>query len=104
MKVNGREINFAYTVGVWCDINDYVTANPDVSAATANVFKAVYMNKAYNEIHGLSNPLTVEEIRALPASVMFEMLELMKAAEKKGTERTVEAEEKKGSGTAVKTK
>lgn len=95
MIINGKERKFAYTVGAWCDINDYVVANPDVSAATANLHKAVIMNKAYNDANGIDDSLTLEELRKLPASVMFEMLDEIKQAEAEGSTRTVETEEKK---------
>lgn len=95
MKVNGKEIGFAYTIGAYCDINDYVVANPDVSAATANLHKAVFMNRAYNDMHGSSDEITVEELRKLPIRDMEELLAEMKAAEQAGSARTVETEEKK---------
>lgn len=102
MTINGREVNFLYTVGAWCDINDYVVENPDVSAATANVHKAVIMNREYNLANGLTDHLTIEEIRSLPAVVMFEVLDEIKQAEERGSKRTVEAEEKNAKSTAGK--
>lgn len=95
MIINGKDRKFAYTVGAWCDINDYVVANPDVSAATANIHKAVIMNKAFNEANGIDDDLTVDELRKLPASIMFEVLDEIKKAEDEGSLRTVETEEKK---------
>ena len=95
MIINGKERGFAYTVGAWCDINDYVVANPDVSAATANLHKAVIMNRAFNDANGIDDGLTIEELRKLPASVMFELLDEIKKAETEGSARTVETEEKK---------
>lgn len=95
MKINGKEIGFAYTIGAYCDINDYVVANPDVSAATANLHKAVFMNRAYNEIHGTSDTITVTELRGLPIGELEKLLAEMKAAEQEGSTRQVEAEEKK---------
>ncbi len=68
MIINGREVHFAFTVGSYCDISDYVVANPDVSTATAKLYKAVFMAKAYNEAHGIDDTLTIEELRALPGA------------------------------------
>lgn len=95
MRINGKDIGFAYTVGAYCDINDYVVANPDVSAATANLYKAVFMNRAYNDMHGSSDSITVEELRRLPIGEFEALLEEMKQAEQDGSKRTVETEEKK---------
>ena len=91
MRINGREVHFAFTVGSYCDISDYVVANPDVSTATA---------KAYNEAHGIDDNLTIEELRALPGADMVILSAEMEKAEKEGTERTVEAVEKKQKGTS----
>lgn len=102
MKINGREVGFLYTVGVFCDINDYVVANPDVSAATAELEKAVFMNRAYNQVHGIEDGLTVEELRACPLYVLAELREAMKKAEEEGLQRSVEAQEKKGKTNEVK--
>lgn len=95
MRINGKEIGLAYTVGAYCDINDYVVANPEVSAATANLYKAVYMNRAYNEMHGSSDSITVEELRGLTLWELEDLLNAMKEAEQAGSTRTVETEEKK---------
>ena len=96
MVINGREIGFLYTVGAYCELNDYVVAHPDVSAATANLYKATYVNKAYNDVNGIEGAdLTVEELRKLPAYEMITLMEEMKEAEEKGSIRTVEAQEKK---------
>jgi len=101
MKINGREVGFLYTVGAYCDISDYVAANPDVSAASAEVKKAVMMNRAYNESRGITEGgLTVEELRACPLYVMIELRDEMQKAEDEGLKRTVEAKEKKDKGVA----
>lgn len=100
MIINGREVHFAFTVGSYCDISDYVVANPDVSTATAKLHKAVFMAKAYNEAHGIDDNLTIEELRALPGADMVILSAEMEKAEKEGTERTVEAVEKKQKGTS----
>ena len=98
MKLNGREVGFAYTIGAHCDIADYVVAHPDVSAATARLYKAIYMNRAYNEVHDTNtDELTIKELRALPMWQMEEMTAEMDEAEKNDSTRTVEAVEKKQS-------
>lgn len=95
MKINGKDIGFAYTVGAYCDINDYVVANPDVSLATANLHKAVIMNRAYNDMHGSSDSISIEELRQLPFGELDELLKEIKEAEEAGNKRLVEVEEKK---------
>lgn len=95
MLVNGKEVSFLYTVGAFCEINDYVLAHPDVSAATANLYKAVAMHKAYCEAHGEKPWLTVNDLRALPLIEYAEIVKEMDAAEKEGSKRTVESTEKK---------
>ncbi len=95
MKINGKDIGFAYTIGAYCDINDYVVANPDVSMATANLHKAVIMSRAYNDMNGTTDTITVEELRLLQMSELQQLLDEMKAAEQAGMKRTVETKEKK---------
>lgn len=95
MKVNGREVHFAFTVGSYCDLSDYVVANPDVSTATANLHKAVFMNRAYNQQNGIDDELTIEELRSLPGPDFALLKAELDKAEKEGAARTVEAVEKK---------
>lgn len=97
MIINGREVKFLYTIGAYCDLNDYVVAHQEVSAMTANIHKAVFMNAAYNEAHGVDpkETITVEELKALPAYEVVELMKEVNAAEEAGSKRTVEAEEKK---------
>ena len=94
MRINDKEINFAYTVGAYCDICDYVAANPDVSTATAQMYKAVFMSKAYAEANG-GETVTIEELRALPFPAYQDVLNEATKAEAEGTKRTVETVSKK---------
>ena len=102
MKVNDREVGFVWTVGAFCDYNDYVVANSGVSVARANVEKAAAMSREYSRIHAGTKPLTVEEINALPVYVMAEILAEVEKAETEGSVRTVETEEKKQKSAARK--
>ena len=95
MKINGKEINFSYTIGVFCDYSDYCAANPQVSLARANVYKALYMNRAYARAHEGAETITIDEITDLPFSKHEELLEAMKQAEEAGNKRSVETVEKK---------
>lgn len=96
MKINGREVGFAFTIGSYCDISDYVVKNPDVSSATARLHKAVFMNRAYNELNEIDEPeLTVDELRKLPGHVMVNLISEMDAVEEEDKKRTVVAVEKK---------
>lgn len=95
MKIAGKEIHFAYTIGAYCALNDYVVANPDVSAATANIHKAVFMSQAWAKNNGGDKLETVDELADLPFNVYLELLQEMKKAEERDTARTVETVEKK---------
>lgn len=99
MIINGREIHFAFTVGSYCDLSDYVVANPDVSTATANLHKAVFMNRAYNQQHGIDDEVTIDELRSLPGPDFALLKDELDKAEKEGAARTVEAVEKKQKAT-----
>lgn len=94
MKINDREIGFLWSVGAFCDYNDYLVANPDVSIARANIKKAVLMNKAYCEANG-GEPITEKDLASQPVYVIDELFPAIKKAEEEGTIRTVETQEKK---------
>ena len=95
MKINGKEINFEYTIGAFCDFSDYCAAHPEVSLARANAHKALYMNRAYAQAHEGAETVTIDEIMNLPYSVYAELLATMKQAEEEGSKRSVETVEKK---------
>lgn len=101
MKVNGKEVGFLWSIGSFCDYQDYVVNNQDVSLARANVIKAAAMTKAYADVNG-GEYLTVEELSVLPVYVLAEIVDEMKKAEDAGTTRTVETEEKKPKSAARK--
>lgn len=94
MKINDKEVGFLWSVGAFCDYNDYLVANPEVSIARANIKKAVLMNKAYCEVYG-GEPLTEAELTSQPVYVIDELFPAIKKAEEEGTVRTVETQEKK---------
>lgn len=88
MKVNGREIGFAWTAGAYVDYNDWIVRNSNSSVVRARVQRVIIMNEEYNRIHNDSaKALTVEEIRGLP---VYELEDLF--AE---TDRIVEADGKR---------
>ena len=91
MKVNGKEVGFLWSIGAFCDYNDYIVVNPDVSLARANVYKAALMTKAYADANG-GEFLTVEELNGLPVYVLAEIVEEVNKAEQAGSTRTVETE------------
>lgn len=95
MKINGKEINFLYTIGAFCDYSDYCAANPQVSLARANAYKALFMNRAYARAHEGAETITIDEIMDLPFSEHEELLTTMKQAEEAGNRRSVETVEKK---------
>lgn len=95
MRIGEKDINFAYTIGAYCAVSDYVVANPDVSSATANIYKAVYMSQAYAKANGGDCLEGIDELTDLPVGIYAQMLAEMQEAEKRDTERTVETVEKK---------
>lgn len=95
MKIHDKETGFIYTVGAFCDYNDYVVANPEVSIATANLHKAEIMSREYAKIHPEASPITVEDLRGLMVYELQSVLEAVKEAETAGTKRTIEADSKK---------
>lgn len=101
MKVNGKEVGFLWSIGAFCDYQDYVVNNPDVSLARASVLKTALMTKAYADANG-GEYLTVEELEGLPVYVLGDVIDAVKAAEDAGTVRTVETEEKKPKSAARK--
>lgn len=90
MRIHDKEVGFIYTVGAFCDYNDYVVANPDVSIATANLKKAEIMSKEYARVHPEADVITVDELRDLMVFELQDVLEEVKAAETAGSKRTVE--------------
>lgn len=90
MKIHDKEIGFIYTVGAFCDYNDYVVKNPEVSVATANLYKAELMSRAYAKVHPGAEPITVDELRDLMVYELEDVLNAVKAAEAAGSKRNVE--------------
>jgi DNA-binding MarR family transcriptional regulator len=90
MIIHDKEIGFLYTVGAFCDYNDYVVAHPDVSVATANLYKAEVMSKAYAVQHPEAQPITVAELRELMLYELEDVVKAVNEAEKAGTSRKVE--------------
>jgi DNA-binding MarR family transcriptional regulator len=90
MIIHDKEIGFLYTVGAFCDYNDYVVAHPDVSVATANLYKAEVMSKAYAAQHPEAQPITVSELRDLLVYELEDVVKAVNEAEKAGTTRKVE--------------
>lgn len=95
MKINGKDIHFEYTIGAFCDYSDYCAQNTEVSLARASMYKALYMNRAYAEMHEGADTVTIEEIMRLPMDDYPVMLAEVKAAEDAGKKQTVETVEKK---------
>lgn len=91
MNLNGKEYGFAYTVWAHCEFNDWIVKNPSSSYARAVVQKAVIMSKAYCDIHGGGNILDAKDVMNLPKSVFDVLLAETDEAEKRDSERTVEA-------------
>ena len=107
MKINDREVLFAYTTGAHCDFSDWVVTHQDSSGAHAQIIKAVIMHKEYLAMVGdkTTPPLTEKEVRALPLYEFKQMLDEIKAAEARDSERTVEVAEGGGKkGKAAETK
>ena len=98
MKINDREVCFAYTTGAHCDFSDWVVTHQDSSAAHAQIVKACIMHRAFLEMTGdkTTSALTEKEVRNLPVYEFKAMLEEIKVAEARDSERTVEVAESGG--------
>lgn len=95
MKINGKEINFALSIGAYCDFNDWCVANSEKSIARANVYKALCMNRAYAQAHEGADTITEEELMNLPQYMYTALLDELKKAEDEGNRRSVQSVEKK---------
>lgn len=95
MIINGKEINFEYTIGAFCDYSDYCVENPDVSLTRAAMHKALAMNRAYAQAHEGAETISIDEIMSLPYSKFAELMAEIKQAENAGSARSVESVEKK---------
>lgn len=98
MKIRDKEIGFLYTVGVYCDYNDYVLANPSVSIATAGLYKAEIMSRAYAKANEGADVITVDDLRDLMVYELKDIMDAVDAAEKEGAKRLVEIFEDGNSG------
>lgn len=90
MKIHDKEIGFLYNVGAFCDYNDYVVAHPDVSVATAELYKAEIMSREYAKANQGAEVITVDELRSLMIYELKDVRDAVKAAEDAGSKRTVE--------------
>lgn len=90
MKIHDKEIGFLYNVGAFCDYNDYVVANPSVSVATAELYKAEIMSREFAKAHPGAEVITVDELRDLMVYELKDVRDAVKAAEDAGTKRNVE--------------
>ena len=95
MKINGKDIRFEYTIGAFCDYSDYCAAHPDVSMIRAEMYQALFMNRAYAELHPGAETVTLEEMMHLPQADFAELAKEIKSAEAAGSKRSVESVEKK---------
>lgn len=97
MKINGRDVHFAYTIGAKCDFEDWYVMHENSSVSTAIVERALIMNRAWiNANNPKEKPLTREELRNLPANEFDALAAALDVQEKKDSRQTVEAEPEKG--------
>lgn len=97
MRINGRDIGFTYTIGVLCDVADYLKAHPDCTNVTLTLYAAVEMSKAYCAING-GEPLTEKELKALPGQMYKELEETIMAIQAADSEPSIETEPVKEKG------
>lgn len=90
MKIHDKDVGFLYNVGAFCDYNDYVVAHPDVSVATAELYKAEIMSREYAKANQGAEVITVDELRSLMIYELKDVRDAVKAAEDAGSKRTVE--------------
>ena len=94
MLINGKEINFYYSVWAHCEYMDYVVAHKDVSVARALMQKALTMNEAAIKAGMGGDRLTVEDFENLPGSAFIEIQKEIEKQEQDDCKVTVEAKSK----------
>ena len=95
MRINDREVGFAWTTGAYVDYNDWVVNHTNASVSRARLERAVIMSAEYNRINKDKDakPLTVGEIRDLPVYVMEEIFTETDRIVERDSKRTVETKE-----------
>lgn len=93
MDINGKEVNFFYSVGARCEYEEYCINHPKASVTRAIINKAIIMNRAYNVANGITGGITEKELMALPNERFEELALAIDAQEKKDSGITVETEE-----------
>lgn len=93
MKIHDKEIGFLWSIGAYCDYNDYVVSHSEVSVATADLYKAEFMSRAYAKANEGAEVITVDELRTMMLYDLKDILDAVKAAEAEGSKRTVETVE-----------
>ena len=94
MKINGKELGMAYTVGAHTDWDNYVVKNQQTVSVTAGMIeKVIIMHRWWAIINKVpeSKRVTREEILAQPDRVFDEMVNLSVAIEKGDSEKSIEA-------------
>lgn len=90
MTINGKEIYFKNTIGSHCDFMDYCAAHPEVSMARANIYKALFMNRAFVASNPDADKMDIAEVMDLPGAEYERLVEELKAAEDESNQQTVE--------------
>lgn len=93
MTIKGKEIGFLFNVGAFCDYADWCVANSKASTASAELVKAEYMSRAYAEVNGTKDYITVKELRTLMPYELADVMDEANKAEQAGRERQIETEE-----------
>lgn len=106
MKINGREVGFAWTAGAFVDYNDWIVRNASSSVVRAKIQRAVIMQAEFNRIHKDSTKaLTIDEIRDLPVydlEDLFSETDRIVETDGKRQVETKEPKEKNAKSTAEK--
>lgn len=95
MKIAGKEIHFAFTIGAQVAYQEYEIANPGVSAITKDVHLAMLLSQAWAKNNGGDKIESFDELDGLPFYMYLEMVQEMKEAIARDSTRTVETVEKK---------
>lgn len=99
MLINGKEINFYYSVWAHCEFMDYLVSHKEVSTARAIMQKALTMNEAAIKAGLGGERLTPEDFESLPGSAFLEIQNALTEQEKKDTATTIETKAPKGKKT-----
>ncbi len=101
MKINGKELGLAYTVGAHCEWDSYIVKNQQTAVSEAQIERIMIMHRAWCRANKVpdAQKVTRDEILSQPNRIFDEMVNLAEATAKADSEVTIEAESKNARST-----